>query len=233
MKIKIANIDVGEFIIREKFNDDHLKEIAESFKIDGQWNPIIVRPKEDGRYELIAGHYRLQASKELGWEEIEATVKDLTNEDAEFLSLKTNLLHSNMTAREQGNVLNKIITKYNFSQKKMAEKLGVSEKWIYKRLKVALSLHDSVVKALDENKINFDVASIIGSCDISIQPEFLEIILERKISQPADANNLKTKFLNDTIYTIGYQGKKSIEFIEILRNNEIKVLIDIRDSAKS
>jgi len=233
MKIKIANIDVGKFAIREKFNEEHMKEIAESLKVDGQWNPIIVRPKEDGKYELIAGHYRLQASKELGWNEIDATIKDLTDDEADILSLKTNLMHSDMNATEKGKVINKIITKYGFSQKELSEKLGISKSQIGQLLTLALSLHDDVSTALSNNEINYGIAAVIGSLNFDHQPIFLEIILARKISQPSDAHKLKAKFLNDTIYTIGYQGKKSIDFIKILQNNEIKVLIDVRNSAKS
>ncbi len=233
MKIKIANMDVGKFAIREKFEDEHVKEIIESFKVDGQWNPIIVRPIEDGRYELIAGHYRLQAGKELGWEEIEATIKDLADDDADILSLKTNLLHSDMTATEKGKVINKIITKYGITQTDLAKKLGISESSISRFLTLALSLHEDVSTALSNGEINYAVAVIIGSFKLKDQPKFLEIILERKISSPEDASKLKAKFLNDTIYTIGYQGKKSIDFIKILQNNEVKVLIDVRYSAKS
>lgn len=233
MKIKIANIDVGNFAIREKFDDTHVKEIAKSFKVDGQWNPIIVRPREDGRYELIAGHYRLQASKELGWEEIEATIKDLADDDADILSLKTNLLHSDMTATEKGKVINKIITKYEITQKDLATKLGISETSISNFLTLVLELHKDVSTALSNGEINYGIAVVIGSLKFELQPMFLEIILARKISNPADAHKLKAKFLNDTIYTIGYQGKKSIDFIKILQSNEIKVLIDVRNSAKS
>ena len=233
MKIKIANIDVGNFAVREKFDDAHVKEIAKSLKIDGQWNPIIVRPKEDGRYELIAGHYRLQASKELGWEEIEATVKDLSDDDADILSLKTNLMHSDMSATEKGKVINKIITKYGTTQTELSKRLGISKRQIGRFLTLALSLHKDVSTALSNNEINYGVASVIGSLNLPNQPKFLEIILERRISSPEDASKLKAKFLNDTIYTIGYQGKRSIDFIKILQNNEIKVLIDVRDSAKS
>lgn len=233
MKIKIANIDIGNFAIREKFDDAHMKEIAESFKVDGQWNPIIVRAKGDGRYELIAGHYRLQASKVLGWDEIEATVKDLSDDEADILSLKTNLMHSDMTPTEKGKVMNKIITKYGITQKDLSEKLGMSEASISKFLTLALSLHKNVSTALSNGEINYGVATIIGSLKIQDQPKFLEIILEKKVSQSADASKLKAKFLNDTIYTIGYQGKKSIEFIEILKNNEIELLVDVRHSVKS
>lgn len=233
MKIKIVNIDVGFFVIREKFNEEHVKEIAESLKIDGQWNPIIVRSKGDGRFDLIAGHYRVQAAKELGWDEIEATIKDLSDDEADILSLKTNLMHSDMTATEKGKVINKIITKYKITQDELAKKLGISQTQISTFLTLALSLHKDVSTALSNNEINYGIASIIGSLKINEQPKFLEIILERKISKRVDANKLKAKFLNDTIYTIGYQGKKSIDFIKILQNNEIKILIDIRSSAKS
>jgi len=233
VKIKIVNIDIGNFAIREKFNEEHVKEILESFKMDGQWNPIIVRPKGDGRYELIAGHYRLQAGKELGWNEIDATIKDLTDEDADVLSLKTNLMHSDMTATEKGKVINKIITKYEISQKVLATKLGIDASLISKLLTLALSLHKDVSTALSNSEINYAIAAIIGSLKFQDQPKFLEIILERKVSKPADASKLKAKFLNDIIYTIGYQGKKSIDFIEILKNNEIEILIDVRFSAKS
>ena len=233
MKIKITNIDVGRFAIREKFDEKHVKEILESLKVDGQWNPIIVRPKKEGKYELIAGHYRLQASKELGWEEIEATIKDLADDDADILSLKTNLMHSDMTATEKGKVINKIITKYEITQKDLATKLGISETSISNFLTLVLELHEDVSTALSNGEISYGIAVVIGSLKFELQPMFLEIILARKTSNPADATKLKAKFLNDTIYTIGYQGRKSIEFIKILQNNEIKVLIDVRNSAKS
>ena len=233
MKIKITNIDVGKFAIREKFDEKHVKEILESFKVDGQWNPIIVRSIGDGRYELIAGHYRLQAAKELGWDEVEALVKDLADVDASFLSLKTNIMHSDMTAREQGLVLQKIVEKYKLSGSEVARRLNVSQTWVNKRIRLTLNLHETVITALENNEINFDVASIIGSVDSTQQPMLLEIIIAHKISKPTDATKLKNKFLNDTIYTIGYQERNSSEFIKILKNNKIDVLIDVRFSAKS
>ena len=233
MKIKIVNINVGEYTIRENFDEKQVKVIAESLKLDGQWNPIIVRQKGNGRYDLIAGHYRLQAANELGWEEIEATVKDLEDIDADVLSLKTNIIRSDMNPTEKGKVLNKIITKYGISQGELSKKLGISQSLISKLLTLALSLHKSVADALNSGDINYGVASVIGSLNLNQQQNFLQTILERKISSPEDASKIKAKFLNDTIYTIGYQGRKLLDFIEILKNNQIKVLIDIRHSAKS
>ncbi len=233
MKIDISKIDEGRFAIREDLNIEYVKQLSQSLLQDGQWNPIIVRPKRDGRYELIAGHYRLQASKEAGLQEIEATVRDLSDDEADVISLKTNLLRLEMSAREQGRVLSKLLEKYGWSQKKLSEKLGVSSAWISRRIRVALDLHEAVAKALDENKINFEIASIIGSVKISLQPRLLKIVLDRGITQAPDARAVKQQFLNDTIFTIGYQGRDIESFIEVLKNNEIVYVLDARFSAES
>jgi len=233
MKIKISKINIGKHTIRDSIDANHVKEIMNSFKIDGQWDPIIVRPDVNGNYDLIAGHYRLQAAKELGWNEIEATIKDLEDLDADVLSLKTNLMHSEMSPTEKGKVINKLITTYGISQKDISFKLGISQAQVSKLLTLALSLHKSVVDSLNSGKINYGVASVIGSLDTNQQPNFLKIITERKITQPSEASTLKAKFLNNTIYTIGYQGKNLDSLLNILKETKIDVLIDIRESGKS
>jgi len=233
MKIKISKIKVGKYIIRDEVDLEHIREIRESFEIDGQWHPIIVRRYENNSFDLIAGHCRLTAAKELGWEEIEATIKDLEDIDADVLSLKTNFMHTDLSPTEKGKVINKLITTYGVSQKELSIKLGISQAQISKFLTLALSLHKSVADALNSGKINYGVASVVGSLEINNQPKFLKTIIEKKISQPSKASSLKAKFLNSTIFTIGYQGKNLDDLIEILKENKIDLLIDIRDSGKS
>ena len=57
MKIDINKIDEGRFVIREKIDYEYVKQLAQSLLEDGQWDPIIVRPKEGGRYEKITNIY--------------------------------------------------------------------------------------------------------------------------------------------------------------------------------
>ena len=239
MKIKLVNIDVGKFSIRDKMDDAHKKEVMESLKMDGQWNPIIVKPKGDGSYELIAGHYRLQAAKELGWKEIEATIKDISDEDADFLSLKTNIIRKIMDEIEEANVIKKIMDKYELSQKEIAEKIGRSPRWVSARLSLVLRVTNKVQDALSSGVISADHVSIISSISEERykdwedkQNAFLSYIIKNKWSRDETRSQLK-KYLNDTLYTIGYQGRELADFIEILKNNKIKLLIDIRSSAKS
>lgn len=233
MRIELSKIDEGRFIIREKINQDHVKQLAQSLLKDGQWNPIIVRPKEGGRYELVAGHYRFRAAKEAGLKEIEANIRDLTDEEADLLSLKTNLIRLDMSVREEGRVLSKMMERYGLSQAELARRLDVSTSWIRRRLRVALELHEEVATALDEGKIGFQVAAIVGGITIDRQPEFLDIILEKRVTDHTEAGVLRRQFLNDTIFTIGYKDRDIDDFIEILERNRIQLIMDIRHTTIS
>jgi ParB/RepB/Spo0J family partition protein len=233
MKIAVDKIDEGRFIIRDDANQEHLKQLSQSLKEDGQWNPIIVRPLPSGRYEVISGHYRLQAAKIADMKEIEATVRDLSDEEADVLSLKTNTLRLEMTPREEGKVLSKMMQRYGWNQTELAKRLNVDEKWVGRRLRVALELHEEVAKALDGNKINFSVASAIGSVPLEAQPKLLKIIIEKNVTGLSDAELVRKQFLNDTVYTVGYQGRTIDEFIKLLKTNGIDLLLDARYSAES
>lgn len=233
MKIDVNKIDVGRFVIREEIDQEYLDRLAQSLLDDGQWHPIIVRRISGGRYEIVAGHYRLQASIKAGLKEIEANIRDLTDEEADLLSLKTNMLRQEMTPREQGRALSKMMEKYGWSQSEIARKLSVESKWVGRRLRVALDLHEEVTMSLDKGRINFSVASVIGGVPLEEQPKLLKIILDRDVNDINEAGVLRRQLLNDTLYTIGYQGRDIENFIDVLRKNNIELLIDIRYSSDS
>ena len=234
MKIRISKIDDSAFTVREKLNQEPLDELKESLKEDGQWDPIIVRQKGE-QYEVIAGHRRVQAAKELGWADIEATVRDIDGTEALFLALKTNLLREEMSQREQGKVIHTIISEFGISEAELARKIGKGKTWVNERLKLALDLHPDVIKAIEENKISNTIAARVISTikPVSSQRTFLIYLLENNIITEADAIKAKHRFLNDTLYTVGYEGKSLDQFITILKTNGIETLIDVRFSVES
>ncbi len=233
MKIEISKIDAGRFSVREEIDQEYLERLTQSLLDDGQWHPVIVRPTGGGRYQLVSGHYRLQASKKAGLKEIEANVRDLSDEEADLLSLKTNMLRQEMTNREQGRAIKRMMETYGWSQSEIARRLSVEGKWVGRRLRVALDLHEKVAKALDDGLINFSVASVIGGAPIEDQPRLMEIILERGVTDMSEAGNVRRQFLNDTIYTIGHRGRGINGFIEALKENDIELLVDIRHPSES
>ena len=199
---------------------------------------IILRRNENGLYELIAGSQRIEAVKKLGLLEIEAQILDVSEIEAAALSIESNLIRRNLKQIEEGKAIKKIMDKFDLSQKQIAERLGKSQSWVSQRLSLALEITKQVKNALEKDLISVAQAVIISQFKQIDQESFLNIILNkqkilnRKFT-PEETRKEKTRFLNDTIYTIGFSGWSLDDFNSTLKKNKIKVLVDIRESTKS
>lgn len=239
MRIKISQIDETSFDVRDETDREYIKELAESLKRDGQWDPVIIRPNGRGGYELLAGHYRVLAAKKLGWKEIEALMKDVGDVEADVLSLKTNLLRSTMSEIEEGKVVRRIMENHDLTQKEIAEKLGRSPSWIQHRLTLVLGVVKEVQDALSERRISSEHAFTISQLNEDKfkdwkkrQREFLNLILKHKWTRDETRRQLK-RYLNDTIYTIGHEGRSLEDLLKVLGESNIHIVVDIRYSAES
>lgn len=236
MKVKLENIELTERDVRDEEDEEyqeHIDRLQESFEEDGQWDPVMLRPGENGTYEMISGHSRYRAAQKLGWDEIEAQIADVDDEKADELALKTNLIRKGLGKVEEGKILSNMAEKYDLSQNEIANRVGKSRDWVKERIKVALDVHPEVQRAITEGEISFAVATVIGTLDEENQHEFLEAIIGDNVTNRPDARELRDRFFNDTIYTVGYQGKDWDQFIGELKENEIEVLVDVRGSASS
>ena len=232
MKIKITQIDEDSYTIRENVDREALDELKESLKEDGQWDPILVRPVGD-KFELIAGHRRVQAAKELGWIDIDANIKQISDVDALFLALKTNLIREGMSEREQGKVLHQITQEFGISSRDLSKRIGKNRVWIDRRIRLAMDLHQRVADALEAGKISMRAAEIIASLPLAPQEPFLLYILQNNITDENEVRAAKKRFLNNTLYTIGYEGKELAPFIQQLKEAGIEYLFDVRFSTES
>lgn len=232
MNIKLDKIKHPWYDPREDVDDKYIEELAESIKKDGLLNPILVKSSEDGMYEVIAGGHRLRAVKKLEWTEIEAKLIDIEESEASILAIKTNILQKNLTDIEEGKAIKRIIEKFSYTQSEIADKLGKSPSWVSNRLALILNVSQSVQNALKEEKISTSHAVLLSKLSKRDQDNFLKYIISKKLNINHARDALK-KYENKTIYTIGYQGKDLDTFIEILKDNKIDLLIDIRESGKS
>ena len=101
VKIKISQIDDFKdhpFLVND---DDELKQLANSIKENGLLNPIIVRPKKNERYELISGHRRKLASQLNGMNEIDAFIKELSDDEATIFMVDSNMYRERILPSER------------------------------------------------------------------------------------------------------------------------------------
>ena len=90
-KIKLDKIDSFENHPFQVNNDESLKELANSIKTNGLLNPLTVRKKDDGRYELISGHRRKMAMELVGIKEANAYIKELNDDEATIEMVDSNM----------------------------------------------------------------------------------------------------------------------------------------------
>lgn len=101
IEIKISDIDSFQnhpFLLND---DESFKELANSIKENGLLNPIIVRPKNNGRYELISGHRRKKAMELIGLDTINAYISDLNDDEATICMVDSNIYREKVLPSEK------------------------------------------------------------------------------------------------------------------------------------
>ena len=99
--IKISDIDSFKNHPFKVNRDEALNELVDSIKTNGLLNPLVVRPKENGRYELILGHRRKMALEINGITEIEVECKDLSDDDAVIYMVDSNMYREHILPSEK------------------------------------------------------------------------------------------------------------------------------------
>jgi len=234
MNVSLDKIRHPNFQIREEIDEDHVEEIKDSFKEDGQWNPIIIRPVDDGDedYEVVSGSHRLEAARSLGWSEIEATVKDLDDENARGLAVKTNRMQKEMKDEEVGELCKELYTEYDLTREEISDITGMAPKTVQDKITLVMDLADEVYEKIKEGDLAARKGLVIAQLPKEDQPEFTRRLRENNWSRD-EARAQIQRFQNDTVCTIGYSGKDFEEVVEELKEHDVDILVDVRASGES
>ena len=108
VKVNISELRSNPYQPRQNFDEESLKELSESIKEHGVFQPIIVKKSIKG-YEIIAGERRVKASTIAGLKEIPAIVRDFTDDEMMEIALLENLQRENLTAIEEAAAYKKML----------------------------------------------------------------------------------------------------------------------------
>ena len=131
-------------------SEDKVSELVDNLSRNPLSSPVVLRRGRQGRLELIAGRHRIEAYKRLGRQEIEATLRDLTDDDAEKLVFYDNLFAPSMTDFQKYLGFSQRKARLGLTQEQLAEESGVSRVVVTKLLSFD-GLPESVFAALKEN----------------------------------------------------------------------------------
>ncbi len=124
--IDIASITPSPYQPRRQFAEEALQDLANSITRQGLLQPIVVRKKANGGYELIAGERRWRAAKRAGMTKIPAVVKTVSDEQASALALIENMQREDLNAMEEALGLARLRDEFNLTQQEIADSVGKS-----------------------------------------------------------------------------------------------------------
>ncbi len=228
-KLDPEKISANPYQPRHEFDPVSLNDLVNSIKEYGIIQPLIVTPKADGTYELIAGERRLRSALELGLREVPVIVREASEQRKLEIALIENLQRENINPIESAMAYNQLMTEFNLTQDDLSKRLGKSRSSIANVLRF-LSLPEEIKTALAKKQISEAHAKYL----LGLSGEVKQISIFRKIIY----NNLSVRETDKLIKQSGGTKKAKInieENDEKLRNTLQKHLntkVDIKRGQK-
>jgi ParB family transcriptional regulator, chromosome partitioning protein len=181
LKVAVGVIQQNPFQPRKRFDDDELKQLADSIRVHGVLQPIVVRAQGEG-YQLIAGERRLRASQMVGLTEVPVHVVPFDDQQVNEAALVENIQRSDLNAIEKAQGFKDYIEKYNLSHEQLGQRLGMDRSSI-SNLVGLLNLPTEVQEAVRHGQINLGHAKVIkGVADAEKQIQLAREVILKQLS---------------------------------------------------
>jgi ParB family transcriptional regulator, chromosome partitioning protein len=151
--IPVAQIHPNPKQPRKEFDGDAVSGLAESIRAQGLIQPVVVRPRVQGGYELIAGERRWRASREAGIATVPAVVREADDRDTLLLGLVENVAREDLSAIEEGRAYAILLDEFGLSLGEVAERVGKSKPTISNRVRL-LELPDDVLDLVARGELS-------------------------------------------------------------------------------
>ena len=115
---------------RKHFNEDELNTLAASLKEKGLLQPLMVRPKAGGTFEIVAGERRWRASQRAGLHELPVLIRELDDQETLEIALIENVQRADLNPLEEAKAYRQLVDQYGHTQQQLSDKIGKSRSHI-------------------------------------------------------------------------------------------------------
>lgn len=151
--LRISEIEPNREQPRKYFDEEALTELADSIRQHGVIQPLLVRPMENGTYQLVAGERRWRASRMAGLTEVPVVIKDLSEIEAMELALIENLQRQDLNPIEEAVGFQQLMERYSMTQEQVASRVGKSRPAVANALRL-LNLPQQVVAMVQSGEVS-------------------------------------------------------------------------------
>ena len=183
LQIAIDRIERNPDQPRSTFDEELLGELAASIAVHGIIQPLIVRAKADGGYQLVAGERRLRAARLAGFETVPAVVRDTPDGESSLeIALIENLQREDLNPIETALAYRELIDRFGLTHEAVARQVGKSRVAVSNALRL-LDLAADTRQAIVEGRISEGHGRALAAITVpSLQRAVLQVVLERGLS---------------------------------------------------
>lgn len=221
---EVQNIDIGLIDVnpnqpRKNFDPTALNELAQSIKIYGIIQPILLTPRNN-RYMIVAGERRFRASMIAEIKSIPAIIKDFTDAEVQEIALLENIQRQDLNPIETARALKELQDSYGWTQEALADRLGKSRPVIANTLRL-LNLCPEVIDLIEKGKLS---AGHARSLVVVTNPE-----VQLKLANQVINNKLTVRDMENAVKEVDNSSRKVVKTAKPQLSMEMQEFVNIME----
>ncbi|HUQ76350.1 MAG TPA: ParB/RepB/Spo0J family partition protein [Burkholderiales bacterium] len=180
-QLPVGALRPGKYQPRTRMDEKSLAELADSIRVRGVIQPIVVRPVGPSQYEILAGERRWRAARIAGLERVPAVIREVPDEAALGIGLIENIQREDLNPLEEARGLKRLIDEFKLTHEEVAGAIGRSRAGVTNLLRL-LELASAVQEMVQDGRIDMGHARALLSLSRARQVEVAEQVAARGLS---------------------------------------------------
>ncbi|WP_457673085.1 ParB/RepB/Spo0J family partition protein [Thiolapillus sp.] len=181
MMLAVDLLQRGRFQPRRHFDEDKLRELADSIAAQGVVQPVVVRELGEGKYELIAGERRWRAAQLAGLSEIPAVLKNVDDQAAMAMGLIENIQRDDLNPLEEAQALHRLLEEFELTHQQIAQAVGKSRTTVTNLMRL-LELNPDVKQLVEAGSLEMGHARALLPLEGELQSEAARVVVKKGLS---------------------------------------------------
>lgn len=179
--LSIELIQRSQFQPRTRFDEEELESLAASIRSKGIIQPIVVRPVDGGKFEIIAGERRWRAAQLAALHQMPAVIRDVTDGDAMAMALIENIQRQDLNPIDEANALQRLLDEFEMTHQQVADAVGRSRAAVTNLLRLR-SLQPAVIELVESGQLEMGHARALLGADQTNQLTLAKKVTKERLS---------------------------------------------------
>jgi len=179
--LPVERVQRGRYQPRRNFDEDKLRELADSIAAQGMVQPIVVRPVDGGNYEIIAGERRWRAAQLAGLADVPVVVKEVDDQTAMAMALIENIQRDDLNPLEEAVALHRLLDEFGLTHQQVAQAVGKSRTTVTNLIRL-LDLNPDVKTLLEQGQLEMGHARALLALKDALQSRAAAEVAKKGLS---------------------------------------------------